>query len=148
MPDTEMSLGGVGGEGRSKWDMQSCSGESAAYSYGAVAHWMFRESTLGRDYRIHRNHGNSQMILAFTNPNLDRWGCKKPRMVPVSPSLFPSWLQTKLRSTSLDPHHELISHIESTARIMATQVTAKPNSFWWVLIQPKLDSPFLKWILL
>lgn len=71
MPDTEMSLGGVGGEGRSKWGMQSCSGESAAYSYGAAAHWIFRESTLGGNYRIHRNHGNSQLILAFTNPNLD-----------------------------------------------------------------------------
>ena len=72
MPDTEMSLGGVGGEERLKWDMQSCSGESAAYSDGAAAHWTCRVSTLDRNYRIHRNHVNSQLILAFTNPNLNR----------------------------------------------------------------------------
>lgn len=46
MPGTEMGLGGVRGEERLKWDMQSCSGESAAYSDGAAAHWMFRASTL------------------------------------------------------------------------------------------------------
>lgn len=71
MPDAEMSPGGVRGEERLKWDMQSYSGKLAAYSDGAAAHWKVRGSIVDINYRIHRNHANSQLILPFKNPEID-----------------------------------------------------------------------------
>lgn len=60
------------------------------------------------------------LILAFTNLSLGRWGCKKSQDGPSFFSLFPSCLQPELSSTFLDTHHELVSWIQSTSRIMAT----------------------------
>jgi len=41
---------------------------------------------------------------------------QKNRMVPISQSLFASWLQNKLRSTFLDTCRKLVSHIEMTTK--------------------------------
>lgn len=71
MPGTKMSLGAVGGEEMLTWDMQNL-GKTAPYREGAAAHWTFVVSTLDRKYRTHRNRVNSQLILTFTNPSLDR----------------------------------------------------------------------------
>lgn len=141
--DTEMSVRGVGWEELLKWDVQRCSRQSAAHSAGAAAHWTFRVSTSDRNYRI---HGNCELSTDFSfyrsRPGQIR--LQRNRMVLVSRSLFSFWLQNKLRSTFLDTHHDLVTHTESTARIMATHIMRKPNFFLVSLYPSKIRIVFLK----